>query len=127
WAALPCRPAGRLVEDWLGRLPFELTGDQARAIAEIGTDLEGELPMQRLLMGEVGSGKTVVALQAMLRVVESGGQAALMAPTEVLAEQHAATLARLLAGTGLGPALLTGSTPAAARREVLAGLAGGRA
>ena len=78
--------------------------------------------MQRLLMGEVGSGKTVVALYAMLRALEAGRQAALMAPTETLAEQHFATLETLLAGSGTPIGLLTGSTPAGRRRELLARL-----
>ena len=75
--------------------------------------------MQRLLMGEVGSGKTVVALHAMLRAVEHGRQAALMAPTETLAEQHFATLQALMPGEAVPAALLTGSTPAARRADML--------
>jgi RecG-like helicase len=81
----------------------------------VDDDLAGERPMQRLLMGEVGSGKTVVALYAMLRGVESGAQAALMAPTETLAEQHFATLQKQMPGEMLQAALLTGATPAARR------------
>ena len=81
--------------------------------------------MQRLLMGEVGSGKTVVALYAMLRAVESGAQAALMAPTETLAEQHFATLQALMPGELVQAALLTGSTPAARRADLLGKLATG--
>ena len=81
--------------------------------------------MQRLLMGEVGSGKTVVALHAMLRAVEHGGQAALMAPTETLADQHFATIQSLMPGSLLTAALLTGSTTAARRREILARLSTG--
>ena len=81
--------------------------------------------MQRLLMGEVGSGKTVVALYAMLRAVEHGHQAALMAPTETLAEQHFATLQRLLGAEPVAAALLTGSTPARRRRDILGKLASG--
>ena len=96
------------------------------AFERIDADIAATGPMQRLLMGEVGSGKTVVALHAMLRAVEAGRQAALMAPTETLAEQHMATLDRLLGG--LVPiALLTGSTPAARRRELLGRLAQRRA
>jgi ATP-dependent DNA helicase RecG len=116
-------------------LPFAPTGDQRRAMDELDADLAHDRPMQRLLMGEVGSGKTVVALHAMLRAVEHGAQAALMAPTETLAEQHFATITRLLPGsdaTGLlaGAAdvragLLTGSTSAGRRRELLAALATG--
>lgn len=119
-------PPGELVGRWLESLPFQLTGDQRRATEEIDADLGSERPMQRLLMGEVGSGKTVVALYAMLRALEAGFQAALMAPTETLAEQHFHTLERLLTGSGLPPAaLLTSSTPPARRREALEGLSGG--
>ena len=106
-------------------LPFTLTGDQQAAIAEITQELAGAIPAQRLLMGEVGSGKTVVALHAMLRAVESGAQAALMAPTETLAEQHFATIQRLLGGVPVTLALLTGSTPAARRAEILGRLQSG--
>src|SRR5204863_2056708 len=115
-----------LTERWLEHgLPFPLTGDQRRAIAEIAADLQAPHAMQRLLMGEVGSGKTVVALHAMLRAVEHGRQAALMAPTETLAAQHFATLAALMPGELVATALLTGSTPAARRNDVLAKLASG--
>jgi ATP-dependent DNA helicase RecG len=116
--------SGELVDPWLATLPFALTGDQRAACAAIDADLASERPMQRLLMGEVGSGKTVVALHAMLRAVESDRQAVLMAPTETLAEQHMATLDRLLGGH-VPIALLTGSTPAARRRELLGRLASG--
>ena len=94
-------------------------------MAAITEDLARERPMQRLLMGEVGSGKTVVALHAMLRAVEHGHQAALMAPTETLAEQHFATIQRLMPGELMQVALLTGSTPAARRADILAKLASG--
>ncbi len=107
------------------QLPFAPTGDQERAIAEVDADLARSRPMQRLLMGEVGSGKTVVALHAMLRAVEHGRQAALMAPTETLAEQHFATLQALMPGGLVSAALLTGSTPAGRRADVLAKLASG--
>jgi ATP-dependent DNA helicase RecG len=111
---------------WLQNgLPFELTGDQRKAIATITEDLERERPMQRLLMGEVGSGKTVVALHAMLRAVEHGAQAALMAPTETLAQQHFATVQRLLGGESVTVALLTGSTAAARRADTLGKLSSG--
>jgi ATP-dependent DNA helicase RecG len=116
----------QLTERWLADgLPFTLTDDQRRAIAEIGADIAGSHAMQRLLMGEVGSGKTVVALYAMLRAVEHGHQAALMAPTETLAEQHFATLQRLLGAEPVSCALLTGSTPAARRRDILGKLSSG--
>ncbi len=113
------------VDGWLASLPFEVTAGQRDAIKEIDRDLARALPMQRLLMGEVGSGKTVIALYAMLRAVEAGFQAALMAPTETLAEQHAATLDRLLAGRALPFTLLTSATPAARRRDALARLDSG--
>ena len=118
---LPARET--LVARWRERLPFEFTGDQRDAIATIDRDLARKVPMQRLLMGEVGSGKTVVALSAMLRAAENDGQAALMAPTETLAEQHFATLDAMLPEVPL--ALLTGSTPAGRRREILERLASG--
>jgi ATP-dependent DNA helicase RecG len=123
--ARPLAPRGEVVDGWRRSLPFELTGDQLRATREIDADLAGERPMQRLLMGEVGTGKTVVALAAMLRAVENGAQAALMAPTETLAEQHHRTLDSLLGGA-LPVELLTGSTSAARRRELLARLADGQ-
>jgi ATP-dependent DNA helicase RecG len=123
--ARPLAARGVVVDRWRWSLPFELTEDQVSAMAEIDEDLAGERPMQRLLMGEVGSGKTVVALEAMLRAVENGAQAALMAPTETLAEQHHRTLDSLLGGA-LPLELLTGSTPAARRRELLDRLATGQ-
>ncbi|MDQ6806128.1 MAG: ATP-dependent DNA helicase RecG [Actinomycetota bacterium] len=105
---------------WLEHLlPFKLTSDQKAAIAAIDRDLEQPRPMQRLLMGEVGSGKTVIALYALLRAIEHGHQGALMAPTETLAEQHFATIQSLLAGEPVSLALLTGSTPAARRADIL--------
>jgi len=125
------RPAPRLgkpgesVGRWLESLPFEPTRDQLGAFDEIDADLDSGEPMQRLLMGEVGSGKTVVALYSMLRALEAGFQAVLMAPTETLAEQHAVTLGKLLAEAATPFALLTGATPAARRREALDRLASG--
>jgi ATP-dependent DNA helicase RecG len=123
--AIPIGSPGELVGRWLDSLPFELTGDQRRSLDEIDADLARERPMQRLLMGEVGSGKTVCALFAMLRALEVGHQAALMAPTETLAEQHAATLDRLLASEPTPFALLTSATPAKRRREALERLRNG--
>jgi ATP-dependent DNA helicase RecG len=110
---------------WLESLPFEPTRDQLEAFDEIDGDLDSGQPMQRLLMGEVGSGKTVVALYSMLRALEAGFQAVLMAPTETLAEQHAVTLGKLLAEEATPFALLTGATPAAQRRKNLERLATG--
>ncbi len=132
------RPDGRtLVEQFIGGLPFPLTGAQARAVADLAGDLGDPLPMHRLLQGDVGSGKTVVAVAAMLFGVEGGHQGALMAPTEVLAEQHAAEVRRLVEGlsvpdpgtlAGERPvrvALLTSRTGAAERATVHEGLAAG--
>jgi ATP-dependent DNA helicase RecG len=116
---------GEAVGRWIESLPFEPTRDQLKAFDEIDADLDSGEPMQRLLMGEVGSGKTVVALYSMLRALEAGFQAAMMAPTETLAEQHAATLAQLLAEEATPFALLTGATPAARRKEHLERLATG--
>jgi ATP-dependent DNA helicase RecG len=116
---------GDLVGRWLESLPFEPTGDQLKAFDAIEGDLDSGEPMQRLLMGEVGSGKTVVALYSMLRALEAGHQAALMAPTETLAEQHAITLGRLLAEEAVPFSLLTGATPAPIRRQALNQLASG--
>ncbi|MGO9321647.1 MAG: ATP-dependent DNA helicase RecG [Solirubrobacteraceae bacterium] len=117
---------GALGGRWLDEgLPFALTGDQRRAVDAIAADLQRPAPMQRLLMGEVGSGKTVVALYAMLQAVGHGRQAALMAPTETLAEQHFATIQGLLGAEPVSAALLTGSTPARRRRDILGKLASG--
>jgi ATP-dependent DNA helicase RecG len=103
-------PAGELVARYRGVLPFQLTEHQERAIAELDSDLERSVPMQRLLQGEVGSGKTVVALYALLRAVEAGKQGALMAPTETLAEQHFLTLEEPCSLLGVTCALLTSSS-----------------
>ncbi|MFI5028741.1 MAG: ATP-dependent DNA helicase RecG [Solirubrobacterales bacterium] len=116
---------GEMVGRWIESLPFEPTKDQLAALDEIDVDLDSGEPMQRLLMGEVGSGKTVVALYAMLRALEAGFQAVLMAPTETLAEQHAVTLDRLLGHDAIPFALLTGATPVARRKEALERLATG--
>ncbi len=106
-------------------LPFALTGAQRAALADIRADLAADRKMLRLLQGDVGSGKTVVALLAMATAVEAGRQAALMAPTEILARQHYERIAPLCAGAGLRIALLTGRDKAAERRATLAGLAAG--
>jgi ATP-dependent DNA helicase RecG len=115
-----------LTHRWLSTmLPFALTGDQEAAIAQLDQDLAQPQPMQRLLMGEVGSGKTVVALYALLRAVEHGRQGALMAPTEPLAEQHFATLQTLLGAEAVPMGLLTGSTPGRRRADLLGKLGSG--
>ena len=106
-------------------LPFALTGTQARAIAEISADLAAQKRMIRLLQGDVGSGKTVVALMTILQVVEAGGQAAFMAPTEILARQHFATLSRMLFPLGVVVELLTGSVKGKARKGTLGKLVNG--
>jgi len=125
-AAAPLRDEPTLSREWQEtQLPFIPTGDQLAAMAEVDADLAGERPMSRLLMGEVGSGKTVVAVHAMLRAVEHGMQATLMAPTETLAEQHFATLQALMPGATVPAALLTGSTPAGRRADILGNLASG--
>ena len=108
-------------------LPFALTTAQRHAISEIAADMAAPTRMLRLLQGDVGSGKTIVALLAMLSAVEAGGQAALMAPTEILARQHAETLNRLLAATGLTATLLTGRDKGKARAAAIAALADGSA
>jgi ATP-dependent DNA helicase RecG len=102
-------PAGDLVARYRELLPFRLTPDQERAVAELDADLVRETPMERLLQGDVGSGKTVVALYALLRAVESGRLGALMAPTETLAEQHFLTLETYCSGLGVSVGLLTSS------------------
>jgi ATP-dependent DNA helicase RecG len=111
---------GALLERYRAVLPFELTEHQERAIVEVDADLGRTTPMQRLLQGDVGSGKTVVALYALLRAVESGRQGALMAPTETLAEQHFMTLEPLCAQLGVRCVLLTGSVGSKAIREEIA-------
>ena len=116
-----------LVRPFYQRLPFALTGAQRRVLKEIGEDMGSPRRMNRLLQGDVGAGKTVVALFAMLRAVENGYQAALMAPTEILAEQHARTLTRLLGDLPVGVTLLTGRLGARQYREVAYRIASGEA
>lgn len=107
------------------QLPFPLTGAQTRSIAEIEGDLQQEAPMLRLLQGDVGAGKTVVALEAMLIAVEAGAQAAMLAPTEIVARQHYETLRTMAAPTGAQVALLTGRDKGRARESILMGLMDG--
>ena len=140
--ALDARPRtgreGGILDRFDERLAFELTADQREVSGAVLEDLAAGHPMHRLLQGEVGSGKTVVALRAMLRVVDSGGQAALLAPTEVLAQQHHRSITEMLgdlaaggmlggAADGTQVALLTGSLGAAARREAMLDAASGSA
>jgi ATP-dependent DNA helicase RecG len=110
---------------FLATLPFRLTEGQSRAIGAIAEDLDRPAPMCRLLLGDVGSGKTVVALAAAMRAAAAGHQAAILAPTGILAEQHAVTASRLLPPLGLGHAILTAATPQKERDRILAGLRSG--
>lgn len=117
----------RLVKEFYDHhLPFRLTGAQVRVLREIREDMASGRQMSRLLQGDVGSGKTIVALLAMLSVVDAGFQACLMAPTEILAQQHFFSLETLLRPLRVPVALLTGSTPRAVRQEILPSLAEGR-
>ena len=120
---VPLRGTGAL-RDRL-RLPYAPTAAQARAIGEIEGDLQQEMPMLRLLQGDVGSGKTLVALMALLTAVEAGAQGVLLAPTEILARQHHDNLSRLLAGVPVNVAILTGREKGKARESILMGLADG--
>ncbi|GAC1601332.1 MAG: hypothetical protein NVS3B21_28900 [Acidimicrobiales bacterium] len=129
---------GELTRDWVAGLPYELTGAQRRAMAEIAADLAGPHPMHRLLQGDVGSGKTLVAVAALLAAVQGGHQGALLAPTEVLAEQHDASVRALVTSLTVATeggnlfgerpvrvGLLTGRTPGADRSRLAEGLANG--
>ncbi len=141
-AASPFSPGSKgsgtgLLERFLTGLPFELTSAQKRAITEIASDMAAPRPMHRLLQGDVGSGKTLVAVSAVVMAAQGGHQAALMAPTEVLAEQHALSIRSMVAGLQVDDEstlsgsrsfrveLLTGSVPLASRKRILAGLARG--
>ena len=119
----PLKGDGRLRD--LLKLPYVPTGAQSRAVAEIEGDMQQAVPMLRLLQGDVGSGKTLVALMALLAAVEAGAQGALLAPTEILARQHHETLTRQLAGLPVNVAILTGREKGRARESTLMGLADG--
>ena len=122
-AAMPCARAPKLDDAIAKALPFQVTGAQARTIREIGDDLEKPTPMNRLLQGDVGSGKTCVAFAAAVQVARAGRQTAVMAPTEILAEQHAETWRAWAKVAGLRIDLLTASTPKAVRQSMIAMLA----
>ncbi|MCL2488111.1 MAG: DEAD/DEAH box helicase, partial [Oscillospiraceae bacterium] len=125
-AATGVRLTADYTEEYLPLLPFTLTVAQRRAIGECLRDmLRGDHPMSRLVQGDVGSGKTAVAAGVAYSLIRNGWQAAMMAPTEILAEQHHRSLSKLLEPAGIPVALLTGSLPAARKREILAGLADG--
>ncbi|TWF97761.1 ATP-dependent DNA helicase RecG [Kitasatospora viridis] len=137
-AALPAKPrpvrGGGLLEAFDAKLPFTLTEGQQKVGQDVFADLAGEHPMHRLLQGEVGSGKTLVALRAMLAVVDAGGQAVLLAPTEVLAQQHHRSIVEMMGDLALGGmlggtkvVLLTGSMGVPARRQVMLDMASGDA
>lgn len=113
------------MENFIAELPFELTGAQLRVVQEIYADLKSSRQMNRLLQGDVGSGKTIVAALSILATIDGGYQAALMAPTEILAEQHANKLAKLFENTKVNVALLTGDTKPAAKKKLLPRIASG--
>jgi ATP-dependent DNA helicase RecG len=137
WRAQPGRPVcvdGKVLESFIASLPFQLTDAQQKVLREIISDLGQSVPMNRLLQGDVGSGKTIVALAAMLVTAADGGQSAIMAPTEILAEQHYRNITRLLeAYTGTHPGLdlpvylLTGSVSAGQRDVIYTDIASGKA
>jgi ATP-dependent DNA helicase RecG len=118
---------GSLLNPFVKELPFGLTAAQERVVGEVLTDMRSEKPMRRLLQGDVGSGKTVVAVAALLTAVESGGQGAIMAPTEVLAEQHYLSVSNALAHLPVNVTLLTGSQSASERRAALGAIESGEA
>ncbi|MDK1489322.1 ATP-dependent DNA helicase RecG [Sinorhizobium sp. 7-81] len=124
-AGTPVHPTGKLSEPVLRALPFSLTASQAAAIGDILADMSGSDRMLRLLQGDVGSGKTAVALMSMLAAIESGGQAVLMAPTEILARQHHATLSKMAAPADITIDVLTGRTKGKERDAILERIASG--
>lgn len=133
WQSAPGQPltvSDEWIEQFLGTLPYTLTGAQQRALSDLRADIARDVPMNRLLQGDVGSGKTVVAAIALAIAVQNGKQAALMAPTSILAEQHARSVGQILrrspGGDALQVRLLTGNTSDAERQEIYAGLAEGR-
>ena len=122
---IPMPRVGEAFNQCYASLPFDLTGAQKRVIREIHTDMKSGLQMNRLLQGDVGSGKTMVAVLTALIAIGNGFQACIMAPTEVLAQQHYKNIQKFLAPTNVKSALLTGSTKTSERREIHAGLADG--
>ncbi|UXT58802.1 ATP-dependent DNA helicase RecG [Agrobacterium fabrum] len=126
-AGQPIRAKGDIAAKILSQLPFSLTASQSAAVKDILTDMAGEDRMLRLLQGDVGAGKTLVALMAMATAVEAGGQAVLMAPTEILARQHFATISKLANAAGITVEVLTGRTKGKERREIEERVASGEA
>lgn len=123
----PIRAKGDFAAKILANLPFSMTASQSAAVKDILTDMAGEDRMLRLLQGDVGAGKTLVALMAMATAVEAGGQAVLMAPTEILARQHFATISKFAAAAGISCEVLTGRTKGKERREIEERIASGEA
>lgn len=123
--APPLACSAKIKQRILRRFPFELTGDQLRVIETVASEMQRQFPMNRLLQGDVGSGKTVVAIFAMMLAVACGHQATIMAPTEVLARQHFRTLTKILTDSQVNVGLLCGSLSASQRRETLRGVASG--
>ncbi|MBN7808086.1 ATP-dependent DNA helicase RecG [Agrobacterium rosae] len=123
----PIRAKGDFAAKILANLPFSMTASQSAAVKDILTDMAGEDRMLRLLQGDVGAGKTLVALMAMATAVEAGGQAVLMAPTEILARQHFATISKFAAAAGISCEVLTGRTKGKERREIEEHIASGEA
>ncbi|BDM65925.1 ATP-dependent DNA helicase RecG [Shewanella sp. NFH-SH190041] len=125
--AVPLRHSGQLLNPFLAALPFQPTGAQQRVVSEISSDIAKHAPMMRLVQGDVGSGKTLVAAMAALQAIESGYQVAMMAPTELLAEQHATNFARWFEPLGLKIGWLAGKLKGKARTQALADIASGDA
>jgi ATP-dependent DNA helicase RecG len=125
--AAPLPTIGKLSQDLLAALPFQLTSAQQRVLEEIRTDLRADYPMQRLLQGDVGSGKTVVAALAAAQAIDSGYQAVLMAPTEILADQHFRKIAAWMEPLGVNVAWLTGSLKKKEKNEAKARIESGQA
>ena len=123
--AIPLVAGGRELKSFVASLPFRLTAAQQRVVGEIAGDLEAAHPMMRLIQGDVGSGKTVVAAMAAVKAIANGVQAAVMAPTELLAEQHLASFSAWLAPLGIEPVRLSGSQRTGARRSALAAIGSG--
>ncbi|THF54216.1 ATP-dependent DNA helicase RecG [Allorhizobium terrae] len=126
-AGTPVKPTGQLSDKILASLPFTPTNSQTQAVADILKDMQSDERMLRLVQGDVGAGKTLVALLAMAAVVENGGQAVLMAPTEILARQHHATIAKMVASAGITVDVLTGRTKGKEREAIVERIASGEA
>ena len=121
-AGIKCMPSGKLVRAVIEKFSFPLTKGQKQAFADIEDDMEGKIPMQRLVQGDVGSGKTAVAALALAKIVENGYQGVLMAPTEVLAAQHFVTFQKIFEGLSVNVGYLSGQTKSGERKELLASL-----